>query len=87
MKVLETRARLHLVLQLARGGELHTRITETGRLSEPRARNVFVQVRVIQTCHFGISTSHTRTGHNKSDRLWDWLLRCAGPCATCTSWD
>lgn len=41
---METLAKLHIVMEYAGGGELFTRISNEGKLSEPEARHVFSQV-------------------------------------------
>lgn len=43
-EVVETLAKLHIVMEYAGGGELFTRISNEGKLPEPEARHVFSQV-------------------------------------------
>ncbi|XP_068594472.1 serine/threonine-protein kinase NIM1 [Brachionichthys hirsutus] len=43
-EVVETLSRLHLVMELASGGELYTKITTEGKLSDAESKTVFAQV-------------------------------------------
>lgn len=43
-QVVETLAKLHIVMEYAGGGELFTRISNEGKLPEPEARHIFSQV-------------------------------------------
>uniref|UniRef100_A0A1I8IM78 Protein kinase domain-containing protein n=1 Tax=Macrostomum lignano TaxID=282301 RepID=A0A1I8IM78_9PLAT len=43
-EVIESVAKLHLVMEFAPGGELFTKIRREGRMAEARARNIFGQV-------------------------------------------
>ncbi|XP_060597897.1 serine/threonine-protein kinase NIM1-like [Ruditapes philippinarum] len=43
-EVVETLAKLHIVMEYAGGGELFTRISNEGKLPEPEARHIFSQV-------------------------------------------
>ena len=43
-EVVETLAKLHIVMEYAGGGELFTRISNEGKFPEPEARNIFAQV-------------------------------------------
>lgn len=43
-EVVETPSRLHLVMELAPGGELQRRISTKGRLSDPHSKVVFSQI-------------------------------------------
>ncbi|XP_013409130.1 serine/threonine-protein kinase NIM1 [Lingula anatina] len=43
-EVLETLAKLHIVMEYANGGELFTKITTEGKLPESEARSIFAQV-------------------------------------------
>lgn len=43
-EVVETLAKLHIVMEYAGGGELFTRISNEGKFSEPEARNIYAQV-------------------------------------------
>lgn len=44
LKVVETLSRLHLVMEYAGGGELYTKITTEGKLSDANAKIVFAQI-------------------------------------------
>lgn len=43
-EVLETPSRLYLVLEFAGGGDLHTRISSGGKLSDQESKIVFAQI-------------------------------------------
>ncbi|KAH3847565.1 hypothetical protein DPMN_089890 [Dreissena polymorpha] len=43
-EVVETLAKLHIVMEYAGGGELFTKISNEGKLAEPEARHIFSQV-------------------------------------------
>jgi len=43
-QVVETLAKLHIVMEYAGGGELFTRISNEGKFPEPEARHIFAQV-------------------------------------------
>ena len=43
-EVVETLAKLHIVMEYAGGGELFTKISNEGKFPEPEARNIFAQV-------------------------------------------
>ncbi|KAL6469909.1 hypothetical protein MHYP_G00210280 [Metynnis hypsauchen] len=43
-EVVETPSRLYLVLEYAGGGDLHSRITSQGKISEPESKIVFAQI-------------------------------------------
>lgn len=42
--MVETLSRLHLVMEYAGGGELYTKITTEGKLSDPDSKIVFAQI-------------------------------------------
>lgn len=44
LKVVETLSRLHLVMEYAGGGELYTKITTEGKLSDTDSKVVFAQI-------------------------------------------
>lgn len=44
LQVVETLSRLHLVMEYAGGGELYTKITTEGKLSDPESKMVFAQI-------------------------------------------
>lgn len=44
LKVVETLSRLHLVMEYAGGGELYTKITTEGKLSDTESKIVFTQI-------------------------------------------
>lgn len=43
-EVIETLAKLHLVMEYAGGGELFTKITNDGKIPEPDSKLIFTQV-------------------------------------------
>ena len=43
-EVVETLAKLHLVMEYAGGGELFTKISNDGKLPEQEAKNLYAQV-------------------------------------------
>ena len=43
-QVVETLAKLHIVMEYAGGGELFNRISNEGKFAEPEARIIFAQV-------------------------------------------
>ena len=43
-QVIETLARLHIVMEYASGGELYTKVSNEGKLSEPDARLIYSQI-------------------------------------------
>lgn len=43
-EVIETYSKLHLVLEYAPGGELFQKLTTEGRMREPEAKAVFIQI-------------------------------------------
>ena len=43
-EVIETLAKLHLIMEYATGGELFTKISNEGRLTEKEARPLFAQI-------------------------------------------
>lgn len=44
LQVVETLSRLHLVMEYAGGGELYTKITTEGKLSDSESKIVFAQI-------------------------------------------
>lgn len=44
LQVVETIAKLHIVMEYAGGGELFTKISNEGKMPEPEARVIFSQV-------------------------------------------
>ena len=54
-EVVETLAKLHIVMEYAGGGELFTRISNEGKFPEPEARNIFAQVVAAMDHMVGIS--------------------------------
>lgn len=43
-EVVETYSKLHLVVEYASGGELFNKLTTEGKMAEPEAKAVFVQI-------------------------------------------
>lgn len=57
VQVVETLSRLHLVMEYAGGGELYTKITTEGKLSDTESKIVFAQIlsavkHMVSTCKF-----------------------------------
>ncbi|CAI9118329.1 OLC1v1019888C1 [Oldenlandia corymbosa var. corymbosa] len=51
-EVLGTTTKVHIVMELAQGGELFTKLQQKGRFSESTARNYFCQlISALQFCH------------------------------------
>lgn len=43
-EVIETLAKLYIVMEYAGGGELYTKVSTEGRLNEPLARRIYAQL-------------------------------------------
>lgn len=54
---METLSRLHLVMEYAGGGELYTKITTEGKLSDTETKTVFAQI--VSAVKHMVSTKYT----------------------------
>lgn len=60
LQVVETLSRLHLVMEYAGGGELYTKITTDGKLSDSESKIVFAQI--VSAVKHMVSVRRRRTG-------------------------
>lgn len=61
LQVVETLSRLHLVMEYAGGGELYTKITTEGKLSDSESKIVFAQI--VSAVKHMVSTAKQQRDH------------------------